>query len=51
MLDGGGRVRCAVCADGRFSFKNIFGAALEADVISLFVLNLSGLSQRVFLAK
>lgn len=47
MLVGGGRVRCAVCADESFSFKKRFlGAALEAELISLFVLNLSGWSQR-----
>lgn len=47
MLDGRGRVRCAVCADGRFSNKNIVGAALEADVISTFVLCHSGWNQSV----
>lgn len=31
--------------------KTLVGAALEADVISLFVLKLSGLNQRAVLAK
>lgn len=37
MLGGGGRIRCAVCADESFSFekktnKTFLGAALEADL-------------------
>lgn len=44
MLDGGDRVRCAVCVDGSFSLK-FLGAALEADVTSTFVLNLGGWSK------
>lgn len=53
MLYGGDRVRCTVCADGSFSQKGktFLGAVLEADVISLFVVNLHGWSQRLFWAK
>lgn len=52
MLGGGGRIRCAVCADESFSFeknKQHFSELLWRQILSsLFVLNLSGWSHCVW---